>query len=206
PGPSLHRANVRGGCRTHIGLGDEIVVHPQVEGREGRHLSLVGCYQGEDPGCSPMSLVLTTPTTMSPPRKWFRIRIFCHLRSDSMGGLESGGSWLDGAVSWTYGPWRDEPDPGMVGGVDLVAVAGSDIVLAGTESGLMRPGGTVEPGEHWVQTAARELREEAGGRLLSLHPFGLLTCHWHERPDWLGAHHAFPDFVRVVAWCEVILD
>ena len=121
-------------------------------------------------------------------------------------GLEAGGSWLDGAVTWTYGPWRGEPERSLVGGVDLVALNGDDVVIVAAEDTLMRPGGSTEPGETWVHTAARELQEEAGGRLLSLHPFGLLTCRWHSRPDWLADHAPHPRFVRVAAWCDVLLD
>lgn len=123
-----------------------------------------------------------------------------------MRGLEAGGSWLDGAVDWRYEPWTSEPDPKLVGGVDLVAFCDHGVVVVAADGGLMRPGGTSEAGEVWIETAARELMEEAGGRLIAITPFGLLRCRWHRRPPWLPDHLPYPEFVRVVAWCEVTLD
>jgi len=83
-----------------------------------------------------------------------------------------------------------------VHGVDLAAFIGDECVLPRLADGrYMRPGGTREPGEYWVLTAIRELREETGCRLLTLHPVGTLT--WEEDGR---------EFVRVVAWCDAERD
>jgi 8-oxo-dGTP pyrophosphatase MutT (NUDIX family)/SAM-dependent methyltransferase len=73
------------------------------------------------------------------------------------------------------------------------------LVLRFADGSLGPPGGTLEPGEHWVNTALREAREEAGAILQSLHPFGAFRCR-AIRP--YRDHLPHPDFVRVVAWAD----
>jgi 8-oxo-dGTP diphosphatase len=119
--------------------------------------------------------------------------------------LHAGGRWKVG-VDWRFEPWVGDPAARDVAGVELVPFVGERCVVARLANGrVMRPGGTAEPSEHWVTTARRELAEETGGTLLTLHPFGLFRCRWRKRPPWLVAHHPYPDYVRVIAWCDVVL-
>jgi 8-oxo-dGTP pyrophosphatase MutT (NUDIX family) len=64
------------------------------------------------------------------------------------------------------------------------------------------PGGTREPGEPFVETARRELLEEAGARLLSLQPFGLIRCHSHQEKAY-RPHMPHPDFIHVTVVADV---
>jgi 8-oxo-dGTP pyrophosphatase MutT (NUDIX family) len=119
--------------------------------------------------------------------------------------LSTGGSWKVG-VDWRFESWVGDPPSHEVAGVELVPFVGEDCVVARLADGrIMRPGGTAEPHEHWVITARRELAEETGAKLLTLHPFGIFRCRWRKRPKWLVAHHPYPEFVRVIAWCDAAL-
>ena len=119
--------------------------------------------------------------------------------------LSTGGTWKAG-VDWRFEAWIGDPPPDEVAGVELVPFVGDDCVVARLANGrIMRPGGTAEVLEHWVVTAKRELAEETGGKLLTLHPFGIFRCRWRKRPEWLDAHHPYPDYVRVIAWCDAVL-
>jgi 8-oxo-dGTP pyrophosphatase MutT (NUDIX family) len=66
------------------------------------------------------------------------------------------------------------------------------------------PGGTLEPGETWPDAAARELMEEAGARLLSVSPFGVLRGHTTADRPW-RPHLPHPNFFWVIGWAEVAL-
>jgi 8-oxo-dGTP diphosphatase len=63
------------------------------------------------------------------------------------------------------------------------------------------PGGTLEPGESWVDAAGRELMEETGSRLLSLHPIGMYHCFSQESQP-RRPHLPHSEFVRVVSWAD----
>ena len=119
--------------------------------------------------------------------------------------LSTGGTWKVG-VDWRFEPWIGDPPADEVAGVELVPFVGDACVVARLANGrIMRPGGTAEALEHWVVTAKRELAEETGGKLLTLHPYGRFRCRWRKRPPWLAAHHPYPDYVRVIAWCDAVL-
>ena len=120
--------------------------------------------------------------------------------------LAAGGVWHWGAdIEWRFEGYS-ELDDRDVSGVRVVAFAGENVVLPlfdwGDRLEAGPPGGTVEPGEHWVNAAIREVREEAGARLLTLHPFGILHCRSHAERAY-RTHLPHPDFRRIVAWGDV---
>jgi 8-oxo-dGTP pyrophosphatase MutT (NUDIX family) len=126
---------------------------------------------------------------------------------DDPRALATGGSWKVG-VEWRFEPWSGDPPLQDVAGVELIPFIGEDCVVARLAGGrVMRPGGTSEALEHWAVTARRELAEETGAKLLTLHPFGVFRCRWQRpaRPVWLVAHHPYPDYVRIIAWCDAVL-
>jgi 8-oxo-dGTP pyrophosphatase MutT (NUDIX family) len=64
------------------------------------------------------------------------------------------------------------------------------------------PGGTLEPNEHYLDTARRELFEEVGVDLIDFHPFGAWHCHsLADKP--YRAHLPHPHFYRLVGYGEV---
>jgi len=99
------------------------------------------------------------------------------------------------------------PDDALVTNVRIAGFVDDRIVVCREAEGFwFLPGGTREPGETVTECAARELMEEAGGRLVG-------------PPHWFGAHYvvsyraepiraADPHPVRAVLWglADVVID
>jgi 8-oxo-dGTP diphosphatase len=96
-------------------------------------------------------------------------------------------------------------DPGRIARVYLVPFIGAACVVVGFEHGDWGPvGGGCEPGESVRAALERELAEEAGGRLLTFTPFGVLRCHSRApAPNWPDEPH--PDFDCLYGYGEVEL-
>jgi 8-oxo-dGTP pyrophosphatase MutT (NUDIX family) len=66
------------------------------------------------------------------------------------------------------------------------------------------PGGTLEPGESYLDTVRREVWEEAGARLLTFRLFGAWYCR-SPLPAPYRPHLPHPNYYRVVGYGEVEL-
>lgn len=96
------------------------------------------------------------------------------------------------------------PAPETIANVSVVAFVGDQIVVTHTAAGYDDlPGGTLEPGETYMQTVERELLEEAGARLIpgSFRLFGVGRCH-SNLPTPYRPHLPHPDFNRVVGYAD----
>ena len=112
-------------------------------------------------------------------------------------------SW--GTVSLNF-ELRDAPPPNhLISNINVVPFVGDRCVVIRFMSGEWEmPGGTLEPGETYMDAARRELMEEAGARLLTLQTFGAWRCHSSE-PEPYRPHLPHPDFYRLAAYGQVEL-
>ena len=115
-------------------------------------------------------------------------------------------------VLWEWGPIRAEfeqleiePPYNLIAHVNLVPSSDNRWVLIQHENGAWDiPGGTLEPGETYMDTLQRELLEEAGAELASFHILGAWHCiSLAEKP--YQPHLPFPEFYRLVGFGQVKL-
>ncbi len=97
----------------------------------------------------------------------------------------------------------DMPEDRLISNVRIVPFVGENVVVLKMDDGEWNhPGGTREPGESLLETARRELIEEAGARLISLNPFGVFRCRsFADEP--FRSHMPHPDFFHLVVTAEV---
>ena len=90
------------------------------------------------------------------------------------------------------------PPEELISNVNLIPTAGDQwLVIRDKNDHWDIPGGTLEPGETYLQTIQREMREEAGAQLHTFQLFG--AFHYHssaEEP--YRPHLPHPEFYRVV--------
>src|SRR5678809_851756 len=87
-------------------------------------------------------------------------------------------------VFWEYGPIRAQfeqldssPPEHMISNVNVVPYVGNKWVVIATDYAEWEiTGGTLEPGEHYMDAARREMLEEAGAKLLNFQPLGAWKC------------------------------
>lgn len=97
------------------------------------------------------------------------------------------------------------PDRAMIQSVNVVPFIGDRCVMLEEEGGrLPLPGGTREPGESLIETARRELMEEAGATVTLLQPLGYWTCHSESSRPW-RSYLAHPDYYRLALIGDVEL-
>jgi len=108
-----------------------------------------------------------------------------------------------GFLSWQF--TLNIPPDSLIANVNLVPFVGDQCVILHFENGKWEiPGGTLEPGEHYLATVHREALEEAGARVDSFHPLGAWACHSPlDKP--YRPHMPHPDFFRLVGYGDVEL-
>ncbi len=113
-------------------------------------------------------------------------------------------------VIWPWGPTRarfeqmkSAPAEAFISNINLVpCIANQWIVLCLKDGSWEIPGGTLEPGENYMDALSRELTEEAGARLVSFNLIGAWHCHsLGDKP--YRPHLPFPEYYRVVGWGEI---
>lgn len=113
-------------------------------------------------------------------------------------------------VIWPWGPTRarfmllNEPPPAaLISNINVIPRCEDNwLILRLSDSNWEILGGTLEPGESYLETARRELLEEAGARLLSLRIFGGWHCHSLAAKPY-RPHLPHPEFYRLVGLGQV---
>lgn len=115
-------------------------------------------------------------------------------------------------VTWPWEPTRARfmliektPPQDQISNVNIVPRIGTGWVTIQLVDGSWEiPGGTLEPGEDYIQAIRRELMEEAGAQLLSFQVFGAWHCYsLAERP--YRPHLPFPEYYRLVGVGEIVI-
>jgi ADP-ribose pyrophosphatase YjhB (NUDIX family) len=96
---------------------------------------------------------------------------------------------------------RQPPLPYVTSVRGLVFRTESLLVLRNADGTHILPGGRREPGETLEDTLLREVLEETGWTIRSLHPLGFLHFH-HLAPKPEGYSFPHPDFIQVVCMAQ----
>lgn len=96
-------------------------------------------------------------------------------------------------------------DEARVSNVSIVPCSGDKYIIFQVENGMWElPGGTLEPGEHYLDGLRREVMEELGGELVSYTIFGQFNCESKAAVPY-KAHIPHPQFVRLMGYGQVEL-
>ncbi len=110
--------------------------------------------------------------------------------------------------TYPWGPTRAvfelgvQPPAHLISNINFVPFIGDQWLIVRHDRGWGVTGGTLEPGETYLQAIGRELREEAGARMLSCHLVGAWHCHSLAAQPY-RPHLPWPEFYRLLAYGQV---
>ncbi|XEC96642.1 NUDIX hydrolase [Paenibacillus tarimensis] len=94
-------------------------------------------------------------------------------------------------------------DESLVSNISIVPTVGEQYVVIGLENGKWElAGGTLEPGEHYMEGLKREVMEELGAELVSFTLFGQFQCTSSASKPY-RPHIPHPNFIRLLGCGEV---
>lgn len=113
--------------------------------------------------------------------------------------------WSWGPIDGQFEMLPSNLDESLIAHVRIVPFVGDMTVVIRFDNGDWdHPGGTLEPGELYLDAVRRELSEEAGAELHSFTPFGVFNCH-SRRDEPYRPHLPYPDFIHLIGYAEVDL-
>lgn len=91
----------------------------------------------------------------------------------------------------------------LVSNVSIIPFVGSKCVVIQLDDGRWElPGGTLEPGENYLECLGREVLEELGAELSNFEVFGYFDC-FSSAGEPYRPHIPHPNFIRLVGLGEV---
>jgi 8-oxo-dGTP pyrophosphatase MutT (NUDIX family) len=100
---------------------------------------------------------------------------------------------------------NDIVDETLVSNVSIIPFVGEQVVVFQIDNGKWElPGGTLEPGEKYMDGLQREVMEELGAKLLTYQLFGQFHC-MSSASEPYRAYIPHPHFVRLIGYGEVEL-
>lgn len=115
-------------------------------------------------------------------------------------------------VTWSWGPTRATfslvdrvPPQDKIANVNILPWIGKEWAVIQLSDGSWEiPGGTLEPGESYLDAVHRELMEEVGANLISCQLIGAWHCHSLAHKPY-RPHLPFPNYYRLVFAAEIIV-
>ncbi|MCI0833923.1 MAG: NUDIX domain-containing protein [Chloroflexi bacterium] len=113
--------------------------------------------------------------------------------------------WPWGPIDGQFELLPNDLDESLIAHVRIIPfVADMSVVIRFDNGDWDHPGGTLEPGESYLDAIRRELSEEAGAVLHSFTPFGVFNCR-SRRSKPYRPHLPHPSFIHLIGYAEVEL-
>jgi 8-oxo-dGTP pyrophosphatase MutT (NUDIX family) len=110
-----------------------------------------------------------------------------------------------GPITAQFRATTEPPPPETIIKVRVVPFIGDNVVILKMADGNWdHPGGTLEPGENYLDALERESLEEAGAKITNFEIFGVFDCSSHN-PEPYRPHYPHPNFTQIIGFGDAEL-